>query len=193
MDALSLIVTAIIAGGSAYFGAYLKKKGENFATHEDIDKLVSQVAVVTQTTKEIEAKISSEVWDAQRRWELKKDTSIELVKQVGDLKVTFITLSAAHNLWAKNENSDSAATKVLEAIGAFQKAHAEFQRVMNVTDLVLGNEVANECHRLNSVVEKIVNNIVTIKDVSIESSLYAEFTSCTGAVLLQMRKELKLI
>ena len=54
-------------------GAYLKKKGENLATHEDIGKLVEQVAAVTKTTKEIEAKISDEVWGRQRLWEMKRD------------------------------------------------------------------------------------------------------------------------
>lgn len=59
-----------LVGGwlGAYLGSYLKKKGENLATHEDIDKLVDQVRAVTQTTKEIEAKISNEVWDRQKRW-----------------------------------------------------------------------------------------------------------------------------
>jgi hypothetical protein len=59
----------LISGGGAYFGAYLKKKGENLATHEDINKVLVQVRATTQATKEIEAKISSEVWDRQKLWE----------------------------------------------------------------------------------------------------------------------------
>ena len=34
----------------AYFGGYLKKKGENLPTHEDIKLLTQQVAAVTTTT-----------------------------------------------------------------------------------------------------------------------------------------------
>ena len=33
-------LTALVAGGAAYLGSYLRKKGENFATHEDVDKLI---------------------------------------------------------------------------------------------------------------------------------------------------------
>ena len=55
----------------AYLGSYLKKKGENLATHEDIDKLLAQVTAVTQATKEIEAKISVDVWERQKKWEIK--------------------------------------------------------------------------------------------------------------------------
>jgi hypothetical protein len=34
------VTTALGAGAGAYLGSYLKKKGENLATHEDIDKLL---------------------------------------------------------------------------------------------------------------------------------------------------------
>ena len=56
-------VTTFLAGGAgAYVGSYLKKKGENLATREDISALVAQVATVTKTTKEIEAAISCDLW-----------------------------------------------------------------------------------------------------------------------------------
>jgi hypothetical protein len=63
-----LALTTIGVWFAAYFGSYFHKKGENFATHEDIDKLVDQVRAVTTTTKQIEAKISNEVWDRQKQW-----------------------------------------------------------------------------------------------------------------------------
>jgi hypothetical protein len=63
-------LTSIVSGGSAYFGAYLKKKGENLATHEDIDKVLVEVRATTQATKEIEAKITDDVWDRQQRWQM---------------------------------------------------------------------------------------------------------------------------
>src|ERR1035441_911342 len=65
-----------------YLMAYSRKKGENLATHEDIGKLVDQVRAVTTATKEIEEKISNEMWDRQRRWELKRDAVFEAVKQL---------------------------------------------------------------------------------------------------------------
>jgi hypothetical protein len=45
-------------------------KGKNLATYEDIDKLVDLVEAVTTATKQIEARISNEVWDRQKRWEM---------------------------------------------------------------------------------------------------------------------------
>ena len=46
--ALTTLVSAFIG---SYLGAYLKKKGENLATHEDVNKLVQQVQAVTSATR----------------------------------------------------------------------------------------------------------------------------------------------
>jgi len=67
---LTTLGTAFVG---SYLAGYLKKKGENLATHEDIDKLVAQMAAVTSATKEIEAKISGDLWDRQMRWNQKRD------------------------------------------------------------------------------------------------------------------------
>ena len=61
---LTTLVTAFVG---SYLAGYLKKKGENLATHEDIDKLVEQVAAVTTASKKIEAQISDSVWNRQKR------------------------------------------------------------------------------------------------------------------------------
>jgi len=77
---LPAVFSLIGAWAGSYLSAYLKTKGENLATHEDISKLVDQVRAVTQTTKEIEAKISEDVWDRQRKWEMKRDLLFGMVK-----------------------------------------------------------------------------------------------------------------
>jgi hypothetical protein len=88
------LLTIIGAGISAYFGAYLKKKGENLATHEDINKVLVEVRATTQATKEIEAKISDEVWDRQKRWELKREVLFEAMRRVADIDEVLNTLNA---------------------------------------------------------------------------------------------------
>jgi hypothetical protein len=69
-----------------YLAGYSKKKGENRAMHEDIDKLTDQLAAVTTTTKKIEAKISIEMWDRQKRWELKRDILFEATRRVSEVE-----------------------------------------------------------------------------------------------------------
>ena len=81
--ALSTLVAAFIG---FYLGSYLKKKGENLATHEDITKLVDQASAVTTATKEIEAKISDEVWARQRKWEVRRDAVFEALKELATVQ-----------------------------------------------------------------------------------------------------------
>jgi len=93
----NLIVSALaVIGGwlGAYFGAYMKKKGENLATHEDIDKLVAQMAAITKATKEIESKISSDVWDRQKQWELKRDVLLEATKRLVGLENALVGIDS---------------------------------------------------------------------------------------------------
>ncbi|MFI5071663.1 MAG: hypothetical protein ACHP8A_12305 [Terriglobales bacterium] len=83
---IELGIIALVAGLGGYFGSYLKKKGENLATHEDIGKVLDEVRAVTTTTKEIEAKISNEMWDRQKRWELKREILFEATKKLSSIE-----------------------------------------------------------------------------------------------------------
>jgi hypothetical protein len=74
------LLAAIASGFGGYFGAYLKKKGENLAVREDIEDLKVQTAELTKTAKEIEAKISEESWNRQRQWELTRDAAVKLME-----------------------------------------------------------------------------------------------------------------
>jgi hypothetical protein len=49
----------------SFLGAYVKRKGENLATHEDLDKLVKQVHAVT-TTKAIRKELETATQVSQR-------------------------------------------------------------------------------------------------------------------------------
>jgi hypothetical protein len=93
--ALTTLVSAFVG---SYLAGYLKKKGENLATKEDVGALIDQTRQLTQTTKEIEAKIDDQMWNRQRHWELKKETLIEVVKTIAkaeySLKHAIVSLNA---------------------------------------------------------------------------------------------------
>jgi hypothetical protein len=80
-----LALAALASGFLGFLAGYMKKKGETLATHEDIGKLVQQMSAVTKATKDIEAKISSDVWYRQKRWELKRDILLEGIKRIAAL------------------------------------------------------------------------------------------------------------
>jgi hypothetical protein len=90
--ALTTLVSAFVG---SYLAGYLKKKGENLATKEDFNDLKEQTRELTQTTKEIEAKIDDKVWDRQRLWELKRDSILASIQAMDRAKASFVVLWAA--------------------------------------------------------------------------------------------------
>jgi hypothetical protein len=97
--ALGFLIGVVL---TPYLRSYSMRKGENLATHEDINKLVDQVRAVTTATKQIESQISGDLWDRQKRWELKRDTLLELVKRLGAIKDAIITLVSVHQTDLQN-------------------------------------------------------------------------------------------
>jgi hypothetical protein len=109
------VTTALGAGIGAYLGSYLRKKGENLATHEDIDKVLDQVSAVTKTTKQIEARISNEVWQKER----KSDLQLKLIDSVNTLTSQYLqSFISDHNQvptleWFSSFSATDAAVKAL--------------------------------------------------------------------------------
>jgi hypothetical protein len=95
---LSYVGLFLLPLAGAYFGAYLKRKGENLATHEDLDKLVAQVAAVTETTENIKAAISDDMWDRQKQWEMRRDIVFEVIRALGQLDNALPELCVAYSV-----------------------------------------------------------------------------------------------
>jgi hypothetical protein len=73
---LLILVVGYIVG--SFLPSYFKKKGENLATKEDIAEL-------TKTAKEIEAKIDEGMLGRQRQWELKREVLLEAAKRLSEV------------------------------------------------------------------------------------------------------------
>lgn len=99
----------------SFLGAYLKKKGENLATHEDVDKLVEQIKAISQATKIIESNISDKSWDRQRHWELKRDAVFAVMQALGKADETLYFVSVAIVEGRKAEDPNKFREAKLEA------------------------------------------------------------------------------
>jgi cytochrome c5 len=155
-----LIVGAALA---AYFGAYFKRRGEDKAIKEGFAELLRQSAETTKATKAIEAKISDEVWDRQKRWEMKRDLMFETTKRMSVVKDKLISLCNAFDIAAQAENPVTA-----EVLGTKKKAAQEFNEAMNaleqnagLIDLVCNESVKDTtfqaCHFMRLCSAEIMN------------------------------------
>jgi hypothetical protein len=170
MNALLYLVffglTALASGMGAYFGSYLKKKGENLATHEDINKLLAQVSAVTQTTKEIEAKISDDVWSRQKHWEMKRDVIFDVSRKIARVDEILPSLFVG---WKTKPDAQNDTQNVDDRIHLEQRAKAatgyneaanELDQVATLVTLVCAVETRLSVYMFSSYTRRVARDIV---------------------------------
>src|SRR5215469_17399814 len=77
---LTTFVSALL--GSA-FGGYLGKRGEIRAVHEDLNRVIAQNEAITRVNEIIKDRLTSQTWDRQRQWEMKRDAIMAVVPALG--------------------------------------------------------------------------------------------------------------
>lgn len=158
-----ILSTLIGAFVGSFLGAYLKTKGENLATHEDLDKLIKQMEATTNATKAIEARISNEVWDRQRQWEMKRDAILE----------------------GAFGNQESI------AIDAFSRASHNFQRARLVVSVVCGNEVQTAFIEVEALLKRATLEVAD-GNIADYSATLPHINASATKVIRAIRKELGL-
>lgn len=187
--ALTTLVGAFIG---SYLASYLKKKGENLATHEDLDKLVEQVRAVTTTTKEIEAKISTSVWDRQKRWEMKRDVLFEATKRLVAVQNALRALESAYQVHRQRERRGEAVS-----LDAKEQAGAKWMDVSRIFDetcllmgVACGKEVKDACDDVREFAGRIALGIYN-ENLEIYAKSVHELAKKSFAAMHAIRKELE--
>lgn len=134
----SIVLSFIAAGVGGYIGSYLRKKGENRAIREDLDQLIEQVRKTTETAKAIEARISNEMWDSQRRWELKREVLFDTVLALGQARTALVALIAAHD---GHIGSDGPSELLVKATFVWNTEINNYDEKRSISLLVCGPEL----------------------------------------------------
>ena len=88
----SILAFAVGLGSWFFLPSHMREKGKNLATKEDIQELARQTRTLTQTTKEIEARISIGVWSKQQRWDLQKTALLDSLKELATAETFLVRL-----------------------------------------------------------------------------------------------------
>jgi hypothetical protein len=184
------VLTLLVGWFIGFINAYMKKKGENLATQEDIDKLVEQVRAVTTATKEIEAKISTDVWDRQKRWEMKREVLFEVTKRLGALEEALSDLEVAYKTArADRLGLDWTQQKVEANKQSFDK-RKEFTEVRLLAGIACGKEVEEACDAISSLMIRVAAKIHS-EDAEVYGQSRAEVVRKSTAAREAIRKELE--
>jgi hypothetical protein len=182
------ITTLVSSGAGSFLGAYLKKKGENLATHEDIDDLVDQVRAVTTTTKEIEAKISNDVWDRQKRWELKREVLFGAMKKIAVAQDALQALCAFHMKKSSEKGMANPVTEV-KVGDDWRAAEDGLNESALFVDLTCGSEMRNALSDLMLLTREL-SSATRFKDSDIFLDSLGDYWPKLNAVKTAMRKEI---
>jgi hypothetical protein len=179
----------IAAAAGAYLGAYLRKKGENLATHEDIEKLNDQVRVVTTTAKEIEAKISDELWNRQKLWELKREVLFEAARSLAAIDEAIIGLDS---LLQVERNPDELGWDVIEAEqhAKWKRASVRFDEAKMLVDMVCERETSQAFAKFQMIATQIAQAVTRNRDAEFRSESSKELSLSLFAARAAVRKEL---
>ena len=189
-----LLLNAALVGVGLYLSAYPKKKAESLATKEEFEDLLKQTAELTRTTKEIEAKISDEVWNRQRRWELKRDVLFDVTKKMSGANDALSFVFATYQSEKIGEKTGTAlpepakSEKRVQAIEKWSAASTEFDTTVAQVALICSPELTNALRGLMVFMRMI--STTTAKDPGEYMKAMPEYLKKTKAIDAMMRKEL---
>jgi hypothetical protein len=178
-----------------YLTAYAKKKGENFATREDLQDLVKQMSAVTEATKKIEAEISSGVWDRQKRWELRRDTLFEVAKRLTELEEALSKLNSVASAGTADLSAVPGAVLAWQgswkrALQGWSQAADDFNRAKLLAAMVSGKGVTLALHDYGALCGSAASDLAIKNDGSLYSSTENERIAAKFRAVKAIRQDL---
>jgi hypothetical protein len=185
------VITVLSAGIGAFFGAYLKQKAENLATHEDFQKVLTELKETTRATKEIENKLLDTMWDRQKRWELKRDVLIDIATKLATANNALLSFHALclTEIDPKSKGNPGLVPKRLEIATAWNTATSELQRVVVIASLACSAEVVTALNEFALFVMNLAAKI-SAGDSEVYMQQANELFAKHGAISKAMRKEI---
>jgi hypothetical protein len=146
---------------------------------------------VTQATKEIESKISNEMWDRQKQWEIKKDAIFDAMKEMGRVENSLIELMARYIAFKSEIVAEDERQARVDAGTRFQQALMSLNRANVLLALVCSDEVRNKI----SVIVGIGTNVrkhLSTNDVNEANKRTQELMDALSELTFMIRAELRI-
>jgi hypothetical protein len=185
LSELQFCMFTVLSGGlGAYLGPYLRKRAENLATHDDIDKLLVQIKATTEVTESIKAEISGDIWARQRQWEMKREVLFEAAKRVAEVRDALATLGSVFMLMETHGGSEWE-KKADETSVRWVNASSAMDETLLLVGVVCDETTINVCNAFQKVATHTAKKAAT-KDIAgfkEDSSLFhVSFSATRNAI-----------
>ncbi len=141
MSEIYVAVAALIgAAFGAFFSSCLKRKGENYATKEDFEKILEQVKKTTHETESIKVELSRGNWINQQQWMLREryyagllDGLYTLKSSLESLQTWYIEPGSEHRdtEFEKTESFQKMLGNARRALGKIKELHGPAELVIS--------------------------------------------------------------
>jgi len=149
------------------------------------------VSAVTTATKGIESKISGDLWDRQKQWELKRDILFDAVKRLNEVDSKLLSLNTfwEHKITGKIDSEESEIRLSHDYTTEWQKAIHEFEEVEALTQITCSAETMRAFAQLGDLLRRLASEIVNGNEIAYKYSRQ-ERDKRFGLAKVAIRREL---
>ena len=137
----------------SFLPSYMREKGKNLATKEDIQELARQTAILTQTTKEIEARLSIGVWSKQQRWDIQKTALLDSLKDLSTAETFLVRL--VQTFVDTKDHPQGWETRRKEANEKYAERINNFWRTQLAIEIVCGREIGSNFQEIDTIFDRV--------------------------------------
>jgi hypothetical protein len=149
----SILAFAVGLFSGSFLPSYLREKGRNLATQEDIQELARQTGILTQTTKEIEARISIGVWSKQQRWDLQKTALLDSLKDLATAETFLVRL--VQTFVDTKDRPQGWEARRKEANEKYAERINNFWRTQLAIEILCGTEIASHFQEIDTIFDRV--------------------------------------
>jgi hypothetical protein len=174
----------------SFLPGYMREKGKNLATKEDIQELARQTRILTQTTKEIEARISIGVWSKQQRWDLQKTALLDSLKDLATAETFLVRL--VQTFVDTKDRPQGWETRRKEANEKYAERLNNFWRTQLAIEIVCGSEIGSHFQEIDTILDRVRKSLKQGEFDNIWNTQYPELLAAKRQLKETVRRRLGL-
>jgi hypothetical protein len=137
----------------SFLPSYMREKGKNLATKEDIQDLARQTGALTQTAKEIEARISISAWSKEQRWDLQKTALLDSLKDLATAETFLVRL--VQTFIDTKDHPQGWETRRKDANEKYAERINNFWRTQLAIEIVCGREIGSHFQEIDTIFDRV--------------------------------------